>query len=194
MKIQISVCGHAWPIRLAWGWVPWDLGMSDFLIYLSFVFPLCLCGHPLLQSCEGDGLWPICWHVVAWGAHWKQARFSMHPGVPSAWFPASAWSRQCRLCHSCREFGTPHRSASPPADYPSPWSTLINIDQREWLDLKTTFMPCIPIWCSRWHLQCRVKPPRVACPLPQNRALGVLLVDGRKTGWRHQGSHSVSGP
>ena len=59
MKIQIGVCGHAWPIRLASGWVPWDLGMSDFLICLSFVFSLCPREHTLLHSWEGDGTVPL---------------------------------------------------------------------------------------------------------------------------------------
>ena len=40
MKIQIGVCGRAWLIRLASGWVLWDLGMSAFLICLSFVFDI----------------------------------------------------------------------------------------------------------------------------------------------------------
>ena len=81
MKIQIGVCGHALPIRLASGWIPWDRGMSDFLICLSFVFSLSPRGHNLLQSCEGDGLWPICWHVMAWDAHWKQIWLLYLPDV-----------------------------------------------------------------------------------------------------------------
>ena len=85
MKIQIDVCGHAWPIKLASGWVSWDLGMSDFLICLSFVFPLCPCGHTLVQSCE-DGLWPICWHAVAWDAHWKQIWLLYLPSLTLQFF------------------------------------------------------------------------------------------------------------
>ena len=50
--------------------------------------------------------------------------FGMHLAAPSAWFAASAWSRQCRNCDSCRGSGTPGWPASPPAEHPSPWSTL----------------------------------------------------------------------
>ena len=50
--------------------------------------------------------------------------FGMHLGASSVWFPASAWSHQCRICHSGRGSGTPHWLASPSAEQPSPWSTL----------------------------------------------------------------------
>ena len=36
MEIHSSVCGHAWPIRLASGLVPWEFGISEFLVGLSF--------------------------------------------------------------------------------------------------------------------------------------------------------------
>ena len=39
--------------------------------------------------------------------------------------PVFAWSRRCRLCHSCRERGTLRWPASPLAEHLSPWSTLI---------------------------------------------------------------------
>ena len=66
MKIRISVRGHVLPIRLASSWVPWDLGMSDFLICL----PLCPCGHAAdLAKVFGPF---VGMYIVAWDAHCKQ--------------------------------------------------------------------------------------------------------------------------
>ena len=74
----------------------------SFLICLSFVFPLCPYEHTLLHSCEGDGLWPICWCVVAWDAHWKQIWLlylpSLEPNLKSIWLVTHAhthWSVFC---------------------------------------------------------------------------------------------------
>ena len=86
MKIQISVCGHARPISLATGWVSWELGMSDFLICLCFVFPLCPCEHTLFQSCKGDGLWP------SWRSTMKFAYISTYVALVGHLHPEEYWS------------------------------------------------------------------------------------------------------
>ena len=51
---------------------------------------------------------------------------SPHPywGVSQQGSSGCGCSCQCRLCHSCRESGTPRWPVSPSAEHPSPWSTL----------------------------------------------------------------------